>query len=500
MVVIVDPNRKSLTLLSLPRDSWVPMLFDGKTAVYNKINTAYAFAEDPTVYPNRLEQYSGAHGPGTFAMDTVSRLLGIPIRYYLSLDFQGFRDMINAVGGIEVDVPDSFAARYPINDDPSINAGWKVVRFTKGPQHMDGERAIEYARARETIDNANEGTDFARSRRQRLIMQAFKNRLFQPGGLIHLPQLLAIAATHVDTNYQIPDVAKLSQLILDWKDVKIYQTALTANNYLEVGTGQDGTYLLVPSSEDHSWAQIRAFVRRLWEDPRAGIAMANTTIVVQNDTNVPGLATRTSDALAMLGYQVGTPISGPVLAHSRLDDRTDGNADPLIQQLKTDLGIDGLDVSTSSGDTSDALLLEIGEDEAHLTLSVPRDTSAPSSAVGVVKFGVWPYVPPTPTPVPHTPTPLPKPTPVREPGQPVPLPKDQVVIVPTLIGMPEAEAQRIIAQFGLLTTYVNYQTINDVPNRRYFLSIPPGYVLSQSPKPGAKVPAGTKVLLAVRKQ
>lgn len=97
MVVIVDPQQKTLTLLSIPRDSWVPLLFDGKTAVYNKVNTAYAFAQDPSLYPDRVSRYTGPQGPGNFAMDTVSRLLGIPITYYLGLDFQGFRDMISAV-------------------------------------------------------------------------------------------------------------------------------------------------------------------------------------------------------------------------------------------------------------------------------------------------------------------------------------------------------------------------------------------------------------------
>src|SRR5258708_32690432 len=171
---IVDPSRTSLTMLSLPRDSWVPMSFDGKSTIYNKVNTAYAFATDTRLYPNRLDRYKGDQGAGTFASDTVSQLLGIPMRYYLALDFQGFRQMIDAVGGIDVEIPASFSAHYPINDDPSINPGWTVVRFAKGMEHMNGERAIEFARAREAIDNAVEGSDFVRSRRQRIIMQAFQ--------------------------------------------------------------------------------------------------------------------------------------------------------------------------------------------------------------------------------------------------------------------------------------------------------------------------------------
>jgi LCP family protein required for cell wall assembly len=280
MVVIVDPSQKTLTLLSIPRDSWVPFSFDGTTWIYNKINTAYAFAQDPSSYPNRLDRYKGPTGPGTFASDTVSHLLGIPIRYYLALDFEGFRQMIDAVGGVDVNVPDSFAANYPANDDPSVNPGWTVVRFTKGTEHMNGERAIEFARARESIDNPSEGSDFARSNRQRIIMQAFKARLFQFGGLIHLPQLLAIAAKHVDTNYTIPDVASLSQLVVGWQDVRFFQTALTTANYLEDATGPYGAYIAVPNSPDHSWAQIQAFTRRLWNDPTVLQHGADSTALI----------------------------------------------------------------------------------------------------------------------------------------------------------------------------------------------------------------------------
>ncbi|HEX5414219.1 MAG TPA: LCP family protein [Chloroflexota bacterium] len=271
MLVIVDAEKKTLTLVSIPRDSWVPMLFDGQNATYSKINTAYAFAEDPSLYPDRLTRYSGTEGAGNFTMDTVARLTGVPINYYLGLDFEGFKQMIDAVGGIDVDVPDSFSALYPVNDDPTINAAYETVSFTEGVQHMDGTRALEFARTRQTLDNVSEGSDFARSRRQRLIIEAFKSRVLQPGGLIHLPQVLAIANEHVATNYAIPAAAQLSQLALNWKDVKIYQTALTTANYLEEATGPEGTYAEVPNSPDHSWTQIQGFSKMLWDDPAAGV-------------------------------------------------------------------------------------------------------------------------------------------------------------------------------------------------------------------------------------
>ncbi|HLH73376.1 MAG TPA: LCP family protein [Chloroflexota bacterium] len=527
MVVIVDPSRKTLTLLSLPRDAWVPLAFNTGDVVYNKLNTAYAFAKDPTLYSDRLAQYTGDQGAGTFATDTVSRLLGIPVKNYLTLDFQGFRDMIDAVGGIDVNVPDSFAAKYPINDDPNINAGWTTVRFTAGLQHMDGERAIEYARAREAIENMAEGSDFARSRRQRLIMEAFKNRLLQPGGLIHLPQLLAIAARHVDTNYSLPAASSLAQLVTDWKSVTIYQTALTDSNYLEDATGPDGTYTVVPNTPDHSWAQIRAFARALWKDPAVGTAMASIHIEVVNDSGAPGLADQVSADLIKLGYLVAEPTTGTEQDTSDVVNNAGKAGDLLAKQLARDLQLD-LPVSTSTASSSDGsaanvIILELGKNAQTISINVPADTAAPSSQAGIEKFGIWPWYP-TPTPMPTripqsvasepadlstiSPSPTPnrsravppaRPGPTEPVATPIPAANPNMVVVPKLVGLPEADAQQIISQSGLMTTYVNYQTAADVPDHKYFLSIPPGAVLSQIPQAGTAVPRGTKVMLAVRK-
>lgn len=413
VAAIANPDTKTLTLLSIPRDCWAPLLFDGQTAVYNKLNTAYAFAQDKRLYPNRLPRYAGNQGAGRFAADTVSRLLGVPISNYLALDFAGFRKMIDAVGGIDVNVPNTFTARYPANDNPAIDPSWITVHFTKGVEHMNGERAIRFVRAREVIDNSNEGGDFARSRRQRLVMEAFKDRLLEPGGLLRLPQIMGIASQHVDTDYAITDIAQFGQFVLSWKEARIYQTALTVGNYLTVGTGPGGAYIAIPDAPGASWAQIRAFVRRLWQDPAVGLAMADTRITVVNRTGEAGAASRLSAVLMKLGYRVGTPGTGQTAATSRLVDRTAGQGELLAAQLEKDLGISFLESTKVEWDGAGELILELGQDNAHLAdLEVAADDAAPSSALGVQKAGEW--LPASPLPGDETvvqPTPRPSPTP-----------------------------------------------------------------------------------------
>ncbi|MCL4465918.1 MAG: LCP family protein [Chloroflexi bacterium] len=399
MVVIVDPSQKTLTMLSLPRDIWAPLVFDGKTAVYNKLNTAYAFARDSSLYRNRLARYSGKNGAGRFATDTVSRLLGIPIANYLALDFQGFREMIDAVGGIDVAVPASFSARYPANDDPTIDSSWITVRFTKGTEHMSGERAIRFARARETLDNVAEGSDFARSRRQRLIMEAFKNKVMTAGGLLAVPKLLGIASQHVDTDYSLPDAAQFARLALEWKDMRIYQTALTLGNYLQEATGPQGAYILVPDEPDLSWSRVRAFAQRLWQNPAGGIAMAANKITVENTSGVSGMATQVTDLLYQMGYQVNAPASGEEMQQDwRLLDGSGGEGKALAPLLEKDLNRKIDVVAGPDGDPTGVVLM-VGSSDVNLAgLRAPADARAPLSAAGVTHAGAWvPQVPPTAT-------------------------------------------------------------------------------------------------------
>ncbi len=433
MVVIVDPSQKTLALLSLPRDAWVPILFDGQKPVYNKLNTAYAFGKDSSLYTNRLPRYKGGQGAGTLSMDTVSRILGIPVSYYLGLDFAGFKEAINTVGGVDVDIPDSFSAEYPANDDPSIDPSWKVVRFRKGVEHMNGERAIEYSRARETIDNISEGSDFARSRRQRLIMEAFKTKLLTPEGLMHVPQLLALASGHVDTNYSLPSVTQFAQLAMDWRNVRFYQAALTNANYLTDTTGPEGTYILVPDSPDRSWAAVRALAHRLWETPEAGAAMANTEIVVENDTGAAGVAGRVGEVLAKLGYRVGSPTTGTAQTRSRVVDRTGGGqGKALIQQLQADLKVQLDQVTSEKG--SGSITLAIGSEDAGLAdLAVATDATAPTSAVGITRPSSGPSAAAAPIPA-ATRAPAPATTPQKTTaptGSATPLPAHSTTVAPS---------------------------------------------------------------------
>jgi LCP family protein required for cell wall assembly len=168
-VISIIPSTHHTTLISVPRDLWVQI--PPNSGQYAKLNYAYVYGSNNGQNPV---------GGGTLAAQKISLITGLTINYWVTINFSGFRDFINSIGGVDVNVPDSFSSLYPANDNPSINASWITIHFNKGLQHMDGERAIEYARAREAINDPAEGTDFARSVRQQIIMKAVLSKLKSP--------------------------------------------------------------------------------------------------------------------------------------------------------------------------------------------------------------------------------------------------------------------------------------------------------------------------------
>ena len=402
MVVVGDTERKTISLLSLPRDIWAPLPFDD-SPIYAKLNTAYAQATiyRPTPSPRGAFGVGDDHYPGRFTRETVESILGIELDYYVALDFEAFREAVDAIGGLEVVVPNGFTAQYPRNDDPSIDSGWKIVSFAAGPERMDGDRALVYTRARLTLDNSGEGSDFARAVRQRIVLNAFRERLLTATGLTRLPALLTIANQRTQTDYPIPAAADLAKLLVSAREVGIYQATLGLDNYLVEGTGPQGAYILIPRADGASWSQIQAFTQRLLSEPAAAEAIAGHRLTVIDQSGRSGFGERVVDRLAALGYPVGDAIVRTKTSATRLvvrggDDRM---AALLAETLANDLGLSSipLEVESAQGHAPRTATLELGSDATDATTSrPPANLSAPRSSYGVLHSGYW--LPPTATP------------------------------------------------------------------------------------------------------
>lgn len=163
-----DPRTPRVVTLSIPRDLWVSIPNYGE----NRINTANFF------------------GGQALAKQTVSNAFGLPVHYYVRINFDGFVNIIDAMGGITVDVPE------PLHDEqyPTADYGVTTIHIDAGRQHMDGATALVYARSRHST------SDFDRGRRQQQILAAMKQKMQRPTTWVRLPFIISAVTTSVETD------------------------------------------------------------------------------------------------------------------------------------------------------------------------------------------------------------------------------------------------------------------------------------------------------------
>lgn len=246
VVMSLLPQSHHTTLVSVPRDLYVQI--PPGSGQYHKINTSYEFGSNNGANP--------AAG-GNAAAAKVSLVTGLDVKYWLTINFQGFREFIDAIGGIDVYVPDSFTAKYPANDDPSINPNWIKVHFSKGMQHMNGQTAIEYARARYVLDNPAEGSDFARSARQQIMIKAALTKVKQMSTWPSFYNGLSALQRTINTNLSLADLMQFA-LKMDLNDA--HRVGLSNQNVLVDATAPDGEYILKPSNDN--WQAIKDYVKK----------------------------------------------------------------------------------------------------------------------------------------------------------------------------------------------------------------------------------------------
>ncbi len=246
MVMSLLPSSHHTTLISVPRDLWVQV--PEGSGNYGKINSVYEYAAKY----NNADPVAG----GNAAAQKVSLITGLDVKYWLTINFQGFKEFIDSIGGVDVYVPDSFSAHYPANDDPSINPNWITVTFKKGMMHMNGATAIQYARARYVFNNPAESTDFARSARQQIIIKAALSKVKSMSTWPSMYSALSALEKTVYTNLSLADLAQFA-LKMDLNDA--HHVGLSNQNVLMDSTS-GGQYTLLP--QNNNWQLIKDYVKQ----------------------------------------------------------------------------------------------------------------------------------------------------------------------------------------------------------------------------------------------
>lgn len=233
----VRPGSEQAALLSIPRDLWVDIPGVGE----QRINTAMFFG---------YEDADPLAGPA-LAVAAVEQNLGVPVDRVAVVDFSAFVRLVDALGGIEIDVPLLILdTEYPTPD-----YGVTTVRFEPGLQPMTGEQALVYARTRHADD------DFGRAERQQQVIQAIAARLANPATWPRLPAVLEVLRTGVVTDVQPADYPALWSLVQAIGTGAV-QTATLADAATPWITPA-GAWVLLPD-----WPAIEATMNRMFAESR----------------------------------------------------------------------------------------------------------------------------------------------------------------------------------------------------------------------------------------
>ncbi|SDG94400.1 transcriptional attenuator, LytR family [Selenomonas sp. WCT3] len=184
MIAAVDPKQKQASLLSVPRDTRVKIKGHG----FDKVNAAYAYGHE------KLTQ------------DTVENLLGVNIEHYVIINTKSFAKIIDALGGIDIDVPKRMHYEDPYDDD-----GGLLIDFQPGMQHMDGAKAITYVRYRD------EEGDLGRIRRQQDFIKACIDKMVSPAVIPKLPSIIREVMGSIKTDLSFRQLLELAGTLKESK-------------------------------------------------------------------------------------------------------------------------------------------------------------------------------------------------------------------------------------------------------------------------------------------
>lgn len=268
MIISVDKKAQNPVIISLPRDLWVGTSRSKLNAVYNLTRIANLDEADP-------------HQIGIdAAKSAIEEILGIPIHYYALVGFDGFQEAIDAVGGIDVNVENTFVDNeYPVEGKENAipeSDRYMTVSFNQGIQKMDGETALKYARSRHST-NPIEAGDFARARRQQQVLLALKDKAMSSQTFFDVSKITALYdsfSKNVKTdmsltellvaykNYNNIEIGEIQKLVLSDgnKDAeKLGSGTLKAPTIEEREAKYNGQYVLIPQSTTYD--EINALVR-----------------------------------------------------------------------------------------------------------------------------------------------------------------------------------------------------------------------------------------------
>ncbi|MBI3366768.1 LCP family protein [Candidatus Roizmanbacteria bacterium] len=319
MLFHVDLRLKKAVLFSIPRDLWVKLPTKSGADFHMKINALYQLelgeiGDVSTMYPDLNQSQFGSRNDAEFTKYILSQSLGVPIDYYGTVDFEGFKKAIDVLGGVDVNILNSFEdPEYPVDgkekelcdkqteelfkkvetflkpgfnpnererifkEDPKTQefiknatdspelafpCRYEKLEFKKGLTHMNGEIALKYVRSRHSMQD---GSDFGRSARQQQLMKAVKDRVLSIGFVPKIIPLLDELGNHVKTDFGLDEIKKFVGLANTIKDYQFITFVISDQNLLKYSWSNNGQSILVPKEGIDQWVSLQYSVKNITE-------------------------------------------------------------------------------------------------------------------------------------------------------------------------------------------------------------------------------------------
>ena len=289
MLVRADPGTDSISLLSFPRDLLVDIRCPGSSPFFDRINVAYATC--------------GPQG----SLETVKSLTGLPVNYLITVNFRGFRQIVDRLGGVWLDVD----RRY--FNDRGGPFGYATINLRPGYQRLDGRKALDYVRYRHT------DSDLYRVARQQQFVRSFRSQVQSSFGPTALPKVVNAITKNVEVaqggGRDVEGGTVLSYALFAYglPRGRVFQTRIEGlEGFAELTTDSENvkravetfTHPDVESSRKATAVALGEKLRSTTPAPR------DTTVTVLNGNGVPGSASTAGYLLGQRGYQIVLPPNG----------------------------------------------------------------------------------------------------------------------------------------------------------------------------------------------
>lgn len=281
-LVNIDPVTKDVTVISIPRDLWVEIPVRSDMGEYQKINAAYAIGMDDN-YPLKQTQYRGVEGAQKLAGDVVEAITGKKVDGVIAVDFAGLIDTVDALGGIEVNVPVTFDDYfYPIKGEENNICGkspeemerihalysgfelekqfecrYEHLHFDAGINHMDGQTVLKFVRSRHSNEH---GGDFARAQRQMAVLSAIKEKVLSLGAFDNVPGFIKNYTRSVTTNLKAEAIIAFLAKFPETGGYSTKSITLSDENVLTNATSPEGAYILEPRAGQGNFTDVKAYI------------------------------------------------------------------------------------------------------------------------------------------------------------------------------------------------------------------------------------------------